>query len=228
MKVIVFLSMSMHSQYLRSCHKSEAPESRAWLKFQLDFASSISLANIPQEIFLWDMCQDYKVRISHFDFIFIFQMPKDRYHQHQLHPVSDLNLLSTPEHRSSRKSVTPQPPHLRNSSRASSHGSRRSHEPPVDQFKENSLNVYLHDVQHLVRKNIVGLPGIFPISCLMFYINFLQVVSQNQEIQCWFSMRKLVSPVFPKEIFIYCSNILYQLYQERSRLHILHFLTLHT
>ena len=156
MKVIVFLSMSMHSQYLRSCHKSEAPESRAWLKFQLDFASSTSLANIPQEIFLWDMCQDYKVRISHFDFIFIFQMPKDRYHQHQLHPVSDLNLLATPEHRSSRKSVTPQPPHLRNSSRASSHGSRRSHEPPVDQFKENSLNVYLHDVQHLVRKNFVG------------------------------------------------------------------------
>ena len=76
MKVIVFLSMSMHSQYQRSCHKSEAPESRAWLKFQLDFASSISLANIPQEIFLWDMCQDYKVRISHFDFFSFSRCPK--------------------------------------------------------------------------------------------------------------------------------------------------------
>ena len=87
-------------------------------------------------------------------------MPKERHHPHL--PVSDLALLAPPEHRGSRKSVTPQP-HLRNSSRASSHGSRRSHEPPApvmpDQFRENSLNVYLHDVQHLVRRNIVGLPG---------------------------------------------------------------------
>ena len=87
-------------------------------------------------------------------------MPKDRSH---LHPVSDLVLLSTPEHKTGagagRKSTTPQPPHYRNNSRASSHGSKRSHEPPPDQFKENALNVYLHDVQHLVRKNIVGLPG---------------------------------------------------------------------
>ena len=96
-------------------------------------------------------------------------MPKERHHAHlphQLHPMSDLALLAPPEHRDrgSRKSVTPQPPHLRSSSRASSHGSRRSHEPPApvmpDQFRENSLNVYLHDVQHLVRRNIVGLPGL--------------------------------------------------------------------
>jgi len=90
-------------------------------------------------------------------------MPKDRYRDHRdlLNPVSDIALLSTPEHRGGRKSLTPQPPHGRNNSRASSHGSRRSQEPPPDQFKENSLNVYLHDVQHLVRKNIVGLPGGF-------------------------------------------------------------------
>ena len=91
-------------------------------------------------------------------------MPKERHHPHQVHPVSDLALLAPPEHRGSRKSVTPQP-HLRNNSRASSHGSRRSQEPvPVnvipDQFRENSLNVYLHDVQHLVRRSIVGLPGL--------------------------------------------------------------------
>ena len=88
-------------------------------------------------------------------------MPKDRYRDHRdlLNPVSDIALLSTPEHRGGRKSLTPQPPHGRNNSRASSHGSRWSQEPPPDQFKENSLNVYLHDVQHLVRKNIVGLPG---------------------------------------------------------------------
>ena len=96
-------------------------------------------------------------------------MPKERHHPHhphQLHPVSDLALLAPPEHRGdrgSRKSVTPQPSHLRNSSRASSHGSRRSQEPVPgipDQFRENSLNVYLHDVQHLVRRSIVGLPGL--------------------------------------------------------------------
>ena len=96
-------------------------------------------------------------------------MPKERHHPHQLHPVSDLALLAPPDlrDRGSRKSVTPQPPHLRNNSRASSHGSRRSQEPCVpvnnvipDQFRENSLNVYLHDVQHLVRRSIVGLPGL--------------------------------------------------------------------
>ena len=90
-------------------------------------------------------------------------MPKDRYNQQQLLPnfanqrTSDY--LLTPEHKGTKKSLTPQPTHPRNNSRASSHGSKRSHDPPPDQFRENSLNVYLHDVQHLVRKNIVGLPG---------------------------------------------------------------------
>lgn len=100
------------------------------------------------------------------------KMPKDKYnHQSLLHPVSDLVLLSTPEHRPGpgRKSITPQPPH-RNSSRASSHGSRKSQDPPLDQFKENSLNVYLHDVQHLVRKGIVGLPGMLHYRSL--YLSF--------------------------------------------------------
>ena len=42
--------------------------------------------------------------------------------------------------------------------RASSRGSRRSQEP-LDHYRENSINVYLQDVQHLVRRGIVGLPG---------------------------------------------------------------------
>ena len=41
--------------------------------------------------------------------------------------------------------------------RASSRGSRTQDQ--TDQFRENTINVYLQDVQHLVRRAIVGLPG---------------------------------------------------------------------
>ena len=73
------------------------------------------------------------------------------------HPIPEVSYLSTPEH---RKSATPQPSisHLRTSSRSSSRGSRgsRSHE----EFRE-TVQVHLHDCQHLVRRGIVGLPGGF-------------------------------------------------------------------
>ena len=125
-----------------------------------------------------------------------FKMPKDRYNQQQLLPnfanqrTSDY--LLTPEHKGTKKSLTPQPTHPRNNSRASSHGSRRSHDPPPDQFRENSLNVYLHDVQHLVRKNIVGLPG----NLSQLFENILQQklfqeASQSLATQCSYFQRKL-------------------------------------
>jgi len=67
--------------------------------------------------------------------------------------------MSTPE---PRKSATPQPSisHLRTNSRSSSRGSRRSRSQEQDEYKE-SLQVYLHDCQHLVRRGSVGLPGGF-------------------------------------------------------------------
>ena len=101
-------------------------------------------------------------------------MPKDRYAQAKLFPnfqnQRSSDYLLTPEHKSNRKSLTPQPTHPRNNSRASSHGSRRSHDLPQDQFKENSLNIYLHDVQHLVRKQIISLPGMFQYLFIFLYV----------------------------------------------------------
>ena len=70
------------------------------------------------------------------------------------HPIPEISYLSTPDH---RKSATPQPSisHLRTNSRSSSRGSRSQ-----DEYKE-SIQVHLHDCQHLVRRGIVGLPGGF-------------------------------------------------------------------
>ena len=70
------------------------------------------------------------------------------------HPIPEISYLSTPDQ---QKSATLQPSisHLRNSSRSSCMGSR-SHE----EYKE-TIQVHLHDCQHLVRRGIVGLPGGF-------------------------------------------------------------------
>lgn len=71
------------------------------------------------------------------------------------HPVPEISYLSSSDH---RKSATPQPSisHLRTNSRSSSRGSRSQ-----DQEYKETIQVYLHDCQHLVRRGIVGLPGGF-------------------------------------------------------------------
>ena len=101
--------------------------------------------------------------------------------------------------------------------RASSRGSRRSQEP-LDHYRENSINVYLQDVQHLVRRGIVGLPGpgqISPVKTWQW--KYLQEDSQNLAIRSSFFQTRRDSPMWPRAIFIFCSNISYQLCLKLNR-----------
>ena len=110
------------------------------------------------------------------------------------HPIPEISYMSTPDH---RKSATPQPSisHLRTNSRSSSRGSR-SHE----EYKE-TIQVHLHDCQHLVRRGIVGLPGGFTKSGNLLL--FFQI--------------KQDSRMCLKVIFTSCWNISYQLFRELTR-----------